>query len=232
MTTHELAKLIDSLRLAFGDNLKKSTSDSMTEAAVAFRELPDQNLRAFLTSVRRAPDPQPATGRGGRAAAPATADLIEQIRAVRAGTAPAGTIVDLAPLKKDALKEIAKAFGQPVSGTNPELVSRIRALCVRTDEPNPVPEPQPPAFDQAAVDVALVLHKQISADRKLSLQEVRAQFEPFRHLPKPVVEEVCRQIGFSAIGSREDLLDRLLKGLENLKMNQHRADSIQYGTSG
>lgn len=227
MTTHELATLLEHLQLAFGASLKTAASGSLTEAAAAFREQPDENLRAFLTAVRRANAPQPAASAG-------TGALVERIRAIRNGTAPAGEVIDLSKLKKDQLKEILKEFKQPVGGTNPELAARVRQLCVRTDETTtaPVAIPVQPPLDMNVVEAGVKLYKQLTDDRQLSILDVRAGFAPIREYPKPVVEEISRRAGYTPAGSREHILDKLLTNLEGIKMSQHRADRIMTGTSG
>ena len=77
-----------------------------------------------------------------------------------------------------------------------------------------------------------MLFRSLLADRQLSLSDVRAGFAPIRDYPKPVVVEISRTLGYTPAGSREDILDRLLKNLEGIKMNQHRYDRILTGTSG
>jgi hypothetical protein len=232
VTTHELATVLEHLKLMFGDNLKTATSGSLAEAATAFRELPDQNLRAFLALVRRAAAPQPVETSGAQLVPAAVSGVTEQIRAIRAG-APVEEVVDLGALTNPQLKDVLRAFKQPVSGTKAELLARVRQLCVRTESLTPTPNTtaltQP---DAASIEQGVGLYKGLEQDRNLSIADVRAGFEPLRAYPKSVLEEVSRRIGYTPAGSREDILERLLKNLEGIKMNQHRADRILTGTGG
>lgn len=222
MTTHELATLLEHLQLAFGASLKTAASGSLTEAAAVFREQPDENLRAFLTAVRRANAPQPAAPGGAGA-------VIERIRAIRDGTAPVGEVIELNALTGDHLKGILRAFKQPVTGTKSVLLTRVRQLCVRCEEVAPVPPTVP---DPQLIEAGVQLYQRLKDDRQLSILDVRAGFTPFRDYPKPVVEEISRRVGYTPAGSRENILDRLLRNLEGHKMDQHRADRILTGTSG
>ena len=229
MKTHELAATLERLRDLFGEGLNKPTRDSLTEAASAFRELPDQNLRALLTLVRRAAVPQPAAG-GATAAPGGVAEMIAKLQAIRTGEAPASELSDPNLLNKTQLGEVLRAFGKPFSGNKPDLVTRVRLLCVRADSPAPTPNPVPPAADSATVADAVRLYEGLLADRRLSISDVRAGFAPLRDCPKPAVEEISRKLGYTPAGSREEILDRLLNNLEGIKMSQHRADRIMTGT--
>jgi hypothetical protein len=230
MTTHELAATLEVLKALPGQKLDFSAS--LAEAATGFRELPDQNLRAFLALVRRAATPQPAVANGSQSTAAGASGVVTRIRAIRDGSAPANEVVDLNGLRtNDQLKEVLRAFNKPHSGTKAELISRIRQLCVRAESAAPVPPPSAPP-DSATVHQGVVLYKKLEQDRQLSLAEVQAGFTPLRELPKAVLEEISRQVGYTPAGSREEILERLLKNLEGIKMNQHRADRILTGTSG
>jgi hypothetical protein len=233
MTTHELATTLERLKLLFGDNLKTPASNSLAEAATAFRELPDQNLRALLTLVRRAAAPQPSEGAAQFVSAGGSG-VVGRIRAIRDGTAPASEGIDLSGLKtNDQLKEVLRAFQQPTSGTKADLIGRIRHLCVRTGSVAPTPVSPPPSQpDATAIEQGVAHYKKLEQDRQLSITDVRAGFAPLREYPKPVLEEISRRIGYTPAGSREDILERLLKNLEGIKMSQHRADRILTGTSG
>lgn len=234
MTTYELATMLEHLQLMFGDNLKTAASGSLAEAATAFRELPDQNLRALLTLVRRANAQQPIGQGGTQPVLAAVSGVIERIRAIRDGNAPAGELVNLSALKtNDQLKEVLRAFDQPLTGKKDDLISRLRPLCVRTESAaNTHNVPFSVQGDVAAVEQGVLLYKRLEQDRQLSIPDVRAGFAPLREYPKPVLEEVSRLVGYTPAGSREDILDRLLKNLEGIKMNQHRYDRILTGTSG
>lgn len=231
MTTHELATTLERLKLLFGDNLKTAASGSLAEAATAFRELPDQNLRTLLALVRRAVAPQPASG--SQSVPEAVSGVVEQIRAVRTGTAPAGAVVDLSKLKKEQLKDVLREFKQAVGGTIADLIPRVRQLCARTESAATTPHALPPVQpDAKAVEQGVLLYKRLEQDRQLSIADVQAGFAPLRDHPKPVLEEISHRVGYTPAGSREDILDRLLKNLEGIKMNQHRYDRILTGTSG
>jgi hypothetical protein len=154
--------------------------------------------------------------------------VLARVRAIRDGSAPAGEVLDLSGLKtNDQLKDILRAFKQPITGTKSELIARVRRLCVRTES---VATSAPAVA--AGVDAGLALYKRLEQDRQLTVADVRAAFAPLRDLPKPVVEEVSRLLGYTPAGSREDILDRLLKNLEGIKMSQHHADRIFTGTGG
>ena len=146
------------------------------------------------------------------------------------GSEPA---VDLDALKlnNSQLKEILKAFGEKptntVAGNLTKVRQLIRSAGMSGSETSLVTEIH---ADSANVEEGIRRYNNLLADRKLSISDVRAGFEPLRAYPKAVVEEISRRVGYTPVGSHADILDRLLTNLEGIKLSQHRADRILVGT--
>jgi hypothetical protein len=236
MTTHQLATLLEHLQIGLGDGLKSATGTGFTEAASEFRSLPDQSLKELFKSLRKANTPQPGPGSGGNPPA-GVAGVIDRIRAVRDGTGPAES-VELGGLTIPQLKEILRTFKEPLSGNKGDLVQRVRQLCVPVGPADASPHganggaPEPPPgeeLDLAAVEEGVRIFTRLRDDRKLTITDVRAGFEPLRGYPKPVVEEITRRLKYTPDGSRAEILDRLLSNLEGIKMSQYRMDQILTG---
>jgi len=242
MTTHQLATLIEHLRQGFGESLAIRAGNDLTEIVAVFRELPDQPLKDLAKSLRKANAPPPTpTGNASPSTGVSGPGAIERIRAIRNGTIPVTEGVDVGRLTNPQLKDVLREFGQAVSGTKPELVARIRQLCVPTATPNNPAPTAPPAvpttepretgeFDPRAVEEGVRIYSELRDDRKLTIADVRAGFEKLRTYPKSVVEEISRRLKYTPFGSRTDILDRLLSNLEGIKMSQYKMDQILTGT--
>jgi hypothetical protein len=232
MTTHQLAGLLEHLQLGFGDNLKTATGMAFAEAVVAFREFPDQPLKEFVKSVRKANGPQPPVSRAARPAPVDVAAEIERIRSHRTGAAPGPAVVDPSRLTAGQLKDILRAFQQPLTGTKAALAVRVQQLTAFNDQVNgthpPLTPPDQP--DPFAVEEAVRIYSELRDSRSLTIADVRAGFERLRGYPKPVIEELARRLQFTPHGTRTEMLDRLLSNLEGIKMSQHKMDQILTGT--
>jgi hypothetical protein len=221
MTTHQLAGVLDGLRVALGDALKAGAAADLGELAAAFRESPDQTVREFLKAARK---PSPATPAAGAD----VAGVIEHIRKVRTGEVPP-SVPTLAGLKTADLQQILVAFGKPKSGSKPDLTKRVEGLCAPA-APTAADPALPPGADAAAVDEGIRTYTRLRDDRSLAIPEVRSGFEALREYPKPVVEEIARRLNHPPHGTRADILDRLSASLIGVKVGQHRADQILTGT--
>jgi hypothetical protein len=221
MTTHQLAHLLDHLLQGFGDSLKSGTG--FPEVIATFRELPDQPLKELVKNLRKA-TASPSSGAAGSGPA-----LIEHIRAVHAGATDGPPPIDPNKLTAPQLKDVLRAFQQPVSGTKAALVARVRQLMASPATSNDSPPPPVSEFDPAAVEEGVRVYSELRDNPTLSLAEVRARFERLRNYPKPVVEEITRRLQYTPHGSRSEMLDRLLANLESLKMSQQRMQQILAG---
>jgi len=225
MTTHELAHLLDHLQIGLGSSLKARSG--FAEVIEVFRELPNQSLKELAKSLRKAH--APPTGKAKTSNT--VPQVIDQIRAIRAGSAPA-TPLELAQLNVNQLKEILRAFQQPDKGKKLALLARVQQLVTVSDAsaPSHAANPLAPAplseADLIAVEEGLRLFTELRDNKALSLTEVRAEFERLRQYKKPVIEEISRRLNYTPHGSQKEMLDRLLANLESIKMSQYRTDQI------
>lgn len=222
MTTHQLANLLDHLLQGFGDSLKAGTG--FAEAIAAFRELPDQSLKELAKNLRKANAPQTGGASGS------AQSLIEHIQAVRGGTATGPEPIDPNKLTAPQLKEVLRAFQQPLSGTKAALVARVRQLAAARVPVQPEATAPLSESDQNAVEEGIRVFTELRDNKSLSIAEVRAGFERLRNYPKPIVEEISRRLKYTPHGSRTEILDRLLANLESIKMSQYRMDQILAGS--
>lgn len=230
MTTHQLASLLEHLQLGFGDSLKTGTG--FAEAIAAIRELPDQSLKDLAKNLRKANAPQPAESRPSRPAPIDIPAVIERIRAIQNGNAQGLEGVELVCLTNPQLKDILRAFQQPLGGAKDALLTRVRQLCVPADPTNGTSSPTipPSELDLAAVEEGVRLYTELRDNKNLTITDVRAGFERLRGYSKLVVEEICRQLKYTPHGSRTEMLDRLLSNLESIKMSQYKMNQILTGT--
>jgi len=241
MTSHQLAGLLDHIRLGFGDHLKTATSSEFGEVVAAFRALPDQPLKELFKKLRSASAEPPQTG-SKSATGPIPLDVpgtIERIRAIRSGTLSDAENVELGRLTAPQLKEVLRAFQQPLTGAKDALAARVRQLCRLVPSPSgsplvvgaePLPLPPAGVPDLALAEEGTRIYTELRDNRTLSISDVRAGFEPLRGYPKPVVEEIVRRLKHIPHGSRAEMLDRLLWNLEGIKMSQYRMEQIRTGT--
>jgi hypothetical protein len=66
-------------------------------------------------------------------------------------------------------------------------------------------------------------------DRDLSIDQVRAEFAKLEGLPKSVIDEISRSVGYTPEGSKAATLRRLQVNLEDMKMHQLRAKDVGSG---
>ncbi len=231
MTTHQFATFLNKLCDAFGDTLKTPNKAEFAEIAAVFNEVVDLPLREFLRSVRA---PVAPVGKKAQAAVDLPT-LVAQIRAVRespAGSEPPHVELPADKLNNTHLREILKAFGEKATTGVADNLTKVRQLLRPGAAHEPRPEPATPGktspvvIDPQAVETGVALYNALQADRKLSISDVRAGFEPIRAYSKPVIEEISRRIGLTPAGSQATILDRLLDVLESIKLDQHRADRI------
>jgi hypothetical protein len=225
MTTHQLATLLDHLRNGFGDNLKAGAGNEFADLSAAFRELPDQSLKEVIKQLRKIAAPVAKTV----VDVPA---LIAHIRFVCESPAATEPVhIELEGLNNTQLKDILKAFAVKPTTTVAGNLTKVRQLIrpgVASDSNvSPVAQVLP---DPQAVECGVRLYNSLLADRKLSISDVRAGFEPLRAYPKAVIEEISRHLGYTPVGSQTDILNRLLTNLEGIKLSQHRADRILVST--
>lgn len=230
MTTHELAHLFDHLRAGLASGLKATTLQGFADVSEAFRELPDQPLKALVKTIKE----KPATGRGGKQASPPIdlALLVERIRTVRSGAEPPEAVnADVDRLNNNQLKEVLKNFDLKATTKVDQNRYRVRQLVAPATNPNGSSETGATgqAFDPALVDRGVQTYRRLRDEKGLSIPEVRAQFEPVLHYSKPVVEEITRQLGYTPAGSREEMVRRLLSNLEGIKLSQLKGDWILSG---
>lgn len=222
MTTHELAAMLDHLRTAFAFGLSKAAAGDIEVVAASFREGPDQKTTEFLKAIRAARAPATATAHKG--GTPDTAALIDRFRAFRAGSVEDESLAgEVGELTADALKTILRAFGGKVSGSKNDLQLRARQLLTATAEPPPAPKP---LIDPLKVTESVETLTRLRDSKDATVAELRSVFEPIRDLPKPAVEEIAKQMGYTLSGTKEEVLRRLLSNLEGIKASQYRAEEI------
>jgi hypothetical protein len=223
MTTHELANLLDHLKMGLGTSFKAEGGKAFDEASAAFRELPDQPLKKLAEQLRSIAAPA-ANGRR-KSAAVNVAELIEQIRGVQNGSPATDELKSrLGALTNTHFREILTAFHQkPTTRTDG---NRSRVMDLLAPQTNGPPASDGAPTDPQAIETGVKLYMKLRDTRSMPVAEVRAAFEPLRAYSKPVLEEISRRVGYTPIGSREDILNRLLSNLEGIKMNQQRVDSI------
>jgi hypothetical protein len=229
MTTHQLASLLEHLQLGFGDNLKSGTG--FAEAVVAIREMPDQPLKELAKNLRKPNAPSPAKRSNGSASVDVPA-MIERIRAVRTGASDGVETIDPSRWTLPQLKDVLRAFEQPLNGTKATLITRVLQLCAHVDRNNG-PSPAVEAgieLDGSAVEEGVRVYTALRDDRRLSISDVRAGFERLRCYSKPVIEEISRRLQYTPHGTRTEILDRLLANLEGIKVSQYKMDQILTGT--
>ena len=182
MTTHQLATMLDHLRNAFADNLKAGASNEFSDVSGRFRELPDQSLKDLVKWLRQAASPARAVKVASAVDLPA---LIARIRSLRESQPDAESAIDLDALKlnNSQLKEILKAFGEKPTNTVAGNLTKVRHLlrAVGTLDSPPLPA-EGNSTDSIAVDEGVRIYNALLADRKLSIPDVRAGFEPLRRL--------------------------------------------------
>ncbi len=176
---------------------------------------------------------KPSSGARGRKGRPAVSvpALVERIRAVQAGGEPADAVLaEVGHLTVPQMKDVLKAFGQKGTTTRDGNLDRLRGI-VRPGGGNAAEAAtqQRPTPDPALVEQGVQTFLRLRDTKGLSIPDVRTQFEPIRHFPKAVVEEISRRLGYTPDGSREEIANRLLSNLEGIKMNQLRGDMILSG---
>jgi len=225
MKTHQLATFFDKLN-SLGDSWATPVRTALTELTTALQELPDQTIKEFVKSARKVATPDKATK--GKEALDLNA-LVAQIRAVRESSPNNESVINLDSLNlnNNHLKDILKAFGEKPTNTVVANMAKVRQL-LRPGVGATVTTVEPPATvpDTQAIEEGLRLYEALLEDRKLSIADVRAGFEPLKAYPKPIIEEISRRAGYTPAGSQATILERLLNNLEGIKMNQHRSDRI------
>lgn len=229
MTTHQLADLLEHLKLGLGSAFKADSARAFEEAACAFRELPDQPLSKVVGQLRNLNAPQAAPKKKGGTDLPL---LIEQIRSLRAdSTAPeASLLAQIDALKNPELKAILEAFEKKGTTKVADNRTRVKQLLTGTSTNG---THSPPAlarvYDPEIVEEGVRLYVRLRDTRGLTITEVRSSFEPLRANSKADLEEISRRVGYTPAGTREDILQRLLTNLEGIKVNQQLADRIIAG---
>jgi hypothetical protein len=228
MTTRELADLLDQLKQGLGALLRPEASKAFDEAAAAFRELPDQQLKKVAEQLRKANEP--ATPAAGKKAGKSTVDvpaLIQRIRAARSGTATDG-LPELASLTNTQLREVLAAFGEKPTTKVADNLTKVRKLLHSMGDTNGTHQ-NPAASDSTLIAEGVRLYNELRDTRGLSIEEVRTRFAPLREHSKSVLEAISRGVGYTPQGSRKDILDRLQNNLEDIKMHQLRSELVGSG---
>ena len=239
MTTHQLATLLEHLKLGFGDGMKSDTGKSFAEAITTFRELPDQPLKDVVKLLRKTNSPDaPVKSKTAKSPVDISA-IIERIRLLKSGSENEETAIDLSNLNNANLKEILKSFGQQPTTTIAGNTERVKQLYQSTtkngassahNHATREEAEAPHVFDPAEVEDGVRIYCELRDNRTLTIQDARTGFDRLRHYSKPVIEEISRRLKYTPSGSKTEILDRLLSNLEGLKMNQYRMDQILTGT--
>jgi len=226
--THELADFLDHLRAGLDAGLTAPTKVAFQEAASAFREIPNQTLKAFVKQIQDRPS---TNGSGsGRAAAVDVGKLIERINRVRAGQESAeAAMEEVKKLKAAGLEEILVNFAQPKAGTIPIKVEKIRKLLIPQAPTSNGHAKHNTADDDALIEQGLQLYRRLRDSNDLSIEDIRSQFRPVFQYPKSVVEEILRRLDLTPDGTREAMANHLLSILEGLKMSRLKSEWILSG---
>jgi len=227
MKTHELADFLDHLRIGLDAGMTSSAKNAFQEAAIAFREVPNQTLKALVQQIQE----KPSTGGNSRTATVDTAQLINRIKSVREGTESADSVLpDINKLTGARIDEVLQAFSLPKSGTKPTKIGRIRTLLdTGTTSSNGHQHNSLSERESALVEQGLQIFRSLREGENVSIEEVRIVFSPIFHYPKSVIEEITRRLEFTPNGTAEEMAKRLLSILEGLKLSQAKGDWILSG---
>jgi hypothetical protein len=220
VTTHGLAGLLEHLREGLGAALKDAAARELTEAAAAFRELPDQSLKGLVKALQKLA--APADGAGSER-------LAERISACRAGRGESVDQVmkDISKLRQPALQALLRKLGQnPGKNKVAENKSLVRRLL---ETPADASQP-PPAADEATarqVDAGYRLIQELRDAPTLSIEDLRARFAVVRQYPKVVLDEIARKLGYDFPGGKDEVANQLLLTLERMRISQMRGEVIR-----
>ena len=232
MKTHELAGFLDSLRIGLDAGLTQPTKSAFHEAAEAFRAIPNQTLKAFVAQIQDKPSTVGNRTGNGRSTGLDVGQLIERIRRVQAGSESAESVLAaVRTLKVAGIDEVLAAFALKKSGNKSDKIDRICSIV----GPKPASLNGHHASESTATDAALVeegvqIFRRLRDATDVSIEEVRDQFRPVLQYPKSVLSEITRDLGFTPVGTADEMAKRLLSNLEGIKLSQLKGEWILSGT--
>jgi len=237
MTTHQLADLLESLKKGLGASLKQDACNAFDEAAIVLRQMPDHHVKKLAELLQKAITPANGTGMNGHGKNGQTKKvvttpinvpgLIEQIRAIRAGTS-FEPLNGLDGLNNAQLRTILAEFGQQSTTKTVDNLTKVKQLLKPTEGTLQTP-PTTVQPETNVIDEGVRLYTRLRDTKGISIPEVRASFAALRAYPKSVVEEISRRVGYTPSGSLKDVLNRLQVNLEDIKMQQLSTEFIGSG---
>ena len=209
MTTHDFARLLESLRDGLGPALKADAANGFGDAAEILRAEPERSLKDLLKQLRK-----PTAAKNG---GPNTNELIADIRSIREGRggSPAQVAAALEKLKLAELKTILTAFDKKAKKTIADNKAIVLSLFAETAAA--------PTLDD---ETAYRTFNELRESPGLSIADLRSRFEQIRQMPKSVLESVARRLGYQFDGSKEEVANRLLDVLERSRMSDMRGELI------
>lgn len=214
MNTHALADMLEGLANCLGDGLKDGTKKDFAQAASFFRQVPDQPLKTFFSTVEKAFATQ-----GG------ASELVEKIKACREGR---GELVDelwkkIEKLKVPDLQTILKAFNKKAPKKKDDNLAAVRSLLFEGTNPRPTEQSMPLQAVENGFREYCAIRDSL---KQLSVSELRSRFQAIAQLDKPALEGVCSRLGYNFVGTKEEIAQQLLSTLEAMKVSQMRTEEI------
>ena len=226
MTTHELAELLDHLRIGLGAAMQKRTGDEFAEAAEAFRALPEKALKELAKDLQTIAAPA-----GG---GPGQERLLERIRLCGAGNGePLEQVMkDVSKLKQPELQALIRALGQnPGKNKVPENKAWVRRfLETPSDGRDPIPSIQTGGAPERQIEDGCRRMRELQDAPALSIEDLRARFAAIRQYPKAILDGIARKLGYAFSGGRDEIADQLLQTLERMRISQLRGAVIKGST--
>lgn len=219
MNTQDFAQVIEGMAAGFGRGLKERDRNELLKTAALFRRFRDQSLANFVEFVEE-------ILRKERGSVTALTDRIRNVGKDAEDSSEA-ILKDVQRLPAGDLTELLRAIGEDASGNKQQKLDRLRTVVGGNHPPRANGTPQ--ANGQLNDEIQHTYQEYQSIERaldRLSYEEIRARFAPIAQKPKRVLEGVLQRVGYNALGSKEELAERLLSGLEMIKRIKVQTDRI------
>lgn len=217
MNVEELSLLFDGISKGLGAALKEKEKKELAALVEMLRRFPNQSITDFVRFV------------GGSFSKEQTSvpALVEQIRAYKQGTGePCQELFGI--LEKVAagdLKKVMTALGMKPSNKKGENLKLLQAHLA--DGQANTTSSQSGNDLGREVEKAFSQYESIKANlRNITVEEMRARFATFSHLPKSVLAGLLSKLGYPAVGSREELEAKLLDNLTSIKISYDQTRQI------
>jgi hypothetical protein len=220
MNTHALADIIEGLANCLRDGLKDLTKKDFAQVVFLFRQLPDQPLKTFFSSVEKA-----------FATLGSASDLVEKIKRCREcqGEEADELWKKIEKVKMADLQAILKAFNKKTGKKKEESLAAVRLLLFEEVSPKPI-EQLPFTMQPTPVQAVENGYREYCTIRdslkNLSVSDLRSRFQAIGQLEKSALEEICSRLGYKFVGTKEEIAQQLLSTLEGMKVSQMRTEEI------